>query len=111
MLYFTTGNRWAVVSGRLPFTGHSPPATVHLFEQQPSTASMHPTTVQLQPDIMNGKKYRGFLGMRGIIAFLLTAACLLGQARLKRAEDLYDKTDYRASLALLGELSSPDADA
>src|SRR5260370_14446567 len=60
---------------------------------------------------MNGEKYRGFLGMRGIIAFLLTAACLLGQGRLKRAEDLYDKTDYRASLALLREVSAPDAAA
>ena len=65
----------------------------------------------MQPVIMNGEKYRGFLGMRGIIAFLLTAACLLGQGRLKRAEDLYDKTDYRASLALLREVSSPDAAA
>src|SRR5229473_7573481 len=60
---------------------------------------------------MKKKKYREFLAMRGIIALLLTAACLLGQGRLKRAEDLYDKTDYKASLALLGKLSSPDATA
>jgi tetratricopeptide (TPR) repeat protein len=49
--------------------------------------------------------------MRGIVAFLLTAACLFGQDRLKRAEELYDKTDYRASLALLRGLPSTDAAA
>jgi tetratricopeptide (TPR) repeat protein len=60
---------------------------------------------------MKEKKYWGFLGMRGIIAILLTAACLFGQGQLKRAEDLYNKTDYEASLALLRELPSADAAA
>jgi tetratricopeptide (TPR) repeat protein len=58
---------------------------------------------------MKTKKLRGLGDMRGIIAFLLTAVCLFGQDRLKRAEDLYDKTDYRASVALLQEVPSPDA--
>ncbi len=49
--------------------------------------------------------------MRGMLAFLLTAVCLFGQDRLKRAEGLYDKTDYRASIALLREEPSPDAAA
>ena len=47
--------------------------------------------------------------MRGVIAFLLSALCLAGQDELKRAEELYQKTDYRASLALLWEMRSPDA--
>lgn len=47
--------------------------------------------------------------MRGMLPFLLTAACLLGQDQLKRAEELYDKTDYRASLAWLRELPSSHA--
>ena len=39
--------------------------------------------------------------MRGAIVFLLTVFCLWGGDRLQRAEELYQKTDYRASLALL----------
>ncbi|SRR5260370_12488300 len=39
--------------------------------------------------------------MRGMTAFLLTAFCLCGEDRLQRAEELYQKTDYRASLAVL----------
>src|SRR5260370_4301944 len=58
------------------------------------------------------KKTLGIYKMRGAIAFLLTAACLLGgPAELKRAEDLYNRTDYRASLTLLQELPSPEAAA
>ena len=49
--------------------------------------------------------------MRGFIAFLLTAGCLLGQDNLKRAEELYQKTDYRASLAILHGHSAEDAAA
>jgi tetratricopeptide (TPR) repeat protein len=47
--------------------------------------------------------------MRGIIAFLLTVCCLFAQDRLKRAEELYGKTEYKASLALLHDESSPGA--
>lgn len=39
--------------------------------------------------------------MRGLIAFLLALSCLYGQDSLKRAEELYQRTDYKASLTLL----------
>jgi tetratricopeptide (TPR) repeat protein len=60
---------------------------------------------------MKTKQFRGAVDMRGMLAFFLTAACLLGQDRLKRAEGLYDKTDYRASIALLRDQPAPDAAA
>ncbi len=43
------------------------------------------------------------MGMRGISLFLLVAAGLFGQSSLKRAEELYQRTDYQRSLALLRE--------
>lgn len=47
--------------------------------------------------------------MRGVIVFLLTVSCLAGQDALKRAEELYQKTDYKASLATLHGLPAHDA--
>jgi tetratricopeptide (TPR) repeat protein len=41
--------------------------------------------------------------MRGLIGFVLTVSCALAQDSLQRAEELYNKTDYRESLALLHE--------
>src|SRR5579864_6850674 len=49
--------------------------------------------------------------MRGLIAFCLALTCLAGQDRLKRAGELYQKTDYKTSLATLHDLASPDAAA
>jgi len=49
--------------------------------------------------------------MRGSVAFLLALSCLYGQEQLKRAEELYQHTDYKASLALLREASRPTAAA
>ena len=49
--------------------------------------------------------------MRGLIAFCLALTCLAGQDRLKRAEDLYQKTDYKTSLALLHNVPLLDAAA
>jgi tetratricopeptide (TPR) repeat protein len=46
--------------------------------------------------------------MRGIAAFLAAVSCLFGQD-LKRAEELYKRTDYKASIALLQEVSTPAA--
>ena len=48
---------------------------------------------------------RSFLGMRmqGICLVFLAAGSLLGQASLKRAEELYQRTDYVGSLNLLRE--------
>jgi tetratricopeptide (TPR) repeat protein len=60
---------------------------------------------------MKTKQFRGAVDMRGMLAFFLTAGCLFGQDRLKRAEGLYDKTDYRASIALLRDQPAPDAAA
>jgi len=41
--------------------------------------------------------------MRGLIGFVLTVSCALAQDSLPRAEELYNKTDYQKSLALLHE--------
>jgi len=41
--------------------------------------------------------------MRGLIGFVLTVSCALAQDSLQRAEELYNKTDYQKSLALLHE--------
>ncbi len=49
--------------------------------------------------------------MRGLIAFCLALVCLAGQDRLRHAEELYQKTDYRTSLATLHQLPAPDAAA
>ncbi len=49
--------------------------------------------------------------MRGLIGLFLALTCLVGQDRLKRAEELYQKTDYKASLAVLHGLPSRDAAA
>src|ERR1700751_5219884 len=57
--------------------------------------------------ILSTKKLdRGYC-MRGLIAFLLPRLCLCGQDSLKRAEELYQRTDYKASLTLLREVSPP----
>jgi len=45
--------------------------------------------------------------MRGLIVFLLALSCLDGQDSLKRAEELYQRTDYKGSLTLLREVSPP----
>jgi len=47
--------------------------------------------------------------MRGMIAFLLAATCLFADDRLNRAEELYQKTEYKASLALLQDTSLQDS--
>ncbi len=39
--------------------------------------------------------------MRGLIGFLLAISCVFGQGSLQRAEELYNKTDYKESLELL----------
>jgi tetratricopeptide (TPR) repeat protein len=49
------------------------------------------------------------MGIRGIGLALLAAAGLFGQTSLKRAEELYQHTEYRKSLALLRELEPPTA--
>jgi len=46
--------------------------------------------------------------MRGLIAFLGTLSCLFGQESLKRAEELYQRTDYQASLTLLQAVTKPN---
>src|SRR5207302_1947009 len=46
--------------------------------------------------------------MRGIVEFLAAVSCLFGQD-LKRAEELYKRTDYKASLALLQDASATTA--
>jgi tetratricopeptide (TPR) repeat protein len=48
--------------------------------------------------------------MRGLIA-LLTLSCLYGQDTLKRAEELYQQTDFRSSLTLLRDVPQPTAGA
>jgi len=45
--------------------------------------------------------------MRGLIGILLAISCGFAQDSLQRAEELYNKTDYRESLALLREVSPP----
>src|SRR5579864_4023727 len=51
------------------------------------------------------------LRMRGLIIFLLAVSCIVAQDSLQRAEELYKKTDYRASLELLGNASAQKAAA
>lgn len=46
--------------------------------------------------------------MRGMTAFLLALTCLFGEEGPKRAEELYQRTDYQASLSLLEGVSKPD---
>jgi tetratricopeptide (TPR) repeat protein len=41
--------------------------------------------------------------MRGLIGFVLAISCCFAQDSLQRAEELYNKTDYQKSLALLHE--------
>lgn len=48
--------------------------------------------------------------MKGIILFVLATAAAFGQSNLKRAEALYQQTDYEASLSLLHEASPPGAE-
>src|SRR5579863_10244455 len=45
--------------------------------------------------------------MRGLIAFLLALPCLDGQDSFKRAEELYQRTDYKSSLTLLRDIATP----
>jgi tetratricopeptide (TPR) repeat protein len=47
--------------------------------------------------------------MRGTVALLLSLGCLFAQDQLKRAEELYQKTEYKASLELLPVHPSADA--
>lgn len=49
--------------------------------------------------------------MRGWIGFLVSCLCVFAQDGLQRAEDLYKKTDYKESLALLREIPSHQAAA
>ncbi len=49
--------------------------------------------------------------MRGLIGLFLAVTCLLGQDRLRQAEVLYQKTDYKASLEVLHHSSLRDAGA
>ena len=49
--------------------------------------------------------------MRGLILLALAVSAVWAQDDLKRAEELYQKTDYKQSLALLHEMRSPDAAA
>jgi tetratricopeptide (TPR) repeat protein len=49
--------------------------------------------------------------MRGLIGFLLAMSCALAQDSLQWAEELYKKTDYKESLALLREVPAQKAAA
>ena len=49
--------------------------------------------------------------MRGLIAFLLSVCVVSGADRLQRAEELYQKTDYHASLVLIQSVPATDATA
>ncbi len=46
--------------------------------------------------------------MRGLSLILLAAAGLFGQSSLERAQELYQKTNYRESLAVLKAAPAPD---
>ena len=46
--------------------------------------------------------------MRGLIGILLGVSCGFAQGNLQRAEELYNKTDYKESLELLREVPSHD---
>ncbi len=47
--------------------------------------------------------------MRGLIAFLLAISGAVAQDGLPQAEELYQKTDYEKSLAIVHRMSSPSA--
>lgn len=47
--------------------------------------------------------------MRELIAVFVTVSCLAAQDHFKRAEELYQRTDYRASIALLAAERPADA--
>jgi tetratricopeptide (TPR) repeat protein len=49
--------------------------------------------------------------MRGLIGFLLAMSCASAQNRLQRAEEAYNKTNYKQSLALLSDVPLPKAAA
>ena len=49
--------------------------------------------------------------MRGLIVFLLTICCAVAQDGLKQAEELYQRTDYEKSLAIVHGMSRPSAAA
>jgi tetratricopeptide (TPR) repeat protein len=49
--------------------------------------------------------------MRGLIGILLAVSCGFAQDTLQRAEELYNKTDYKESLALLREVPPQQAAA
>jgi len=49
--------------------------------------------------------------MRGWIACVFAVSCLCGQDGLERAEDLYNRTDYKASLASLRGVNTHTGDA
>lgn len=49
--------------------------------------------------------------MRGLTAFLVVVSCLAAQDRLKQAEELYQRTDYKKSIELLSAEHSPNAAA
>lgn len=49
--------------------------------------------------------------MRQMMLFFLASSCLLADDGWKQAEELYHKTDYKASLALLHDATSSDARA
>jgi tetratricopeptide (TPR) repeat protein len=54
---------------------------------------------------MLGKRLRFGIEMRGI-SLLLLATAAFGESNLKRAEELYQRTEYQASLSLLRETPS-----
>ena len=47
--------------------------------------------------------------MRGLTGFLLAVSCALAQDSLQRAEELYNRTNYQESLALLREVPARQA--
>jgi tetratricopeptide (TPR) repeat protein len=47
--------------------------------------------------------------MRGLFLFLLVLTSLLADDPARRAQELYQRTDYRTSLALLHEIAQPNA--
>jgi len=51
------------------------------------------------------------LRMRGLTIFLLAVTCAVAQDSLQRAEELYKKTDYQESLALLRDVPAQKAAA
>src|ERR1700735_1854716 len=46
--------------------------------------------------------------MRGLIGILLAISCGFAQGSLQRAEELYNKTDYRESLELMRDVPTSD---